>query len=65
MDSNKINFTIKNLDSLALPAKGKRIDYYDEQLRNLLLRVTSNGCKTFYVRRKILGTSERVHRPLP
>jgi integrase len=56
----RINFIKKALDSLPLPAAGKRTDYYDLTQRNLMIRVTSNGSKTFYVRRKIKGQSERI-----
>jgi integrase len=57
---NRIHFIKRTLDTLALPEYGKRVDYYDEQQRNLLIRLTSNGGKTFYVRRKIGSVSERI-----
>jgi len=39
---------------------GKRKDYYDTAVKELLIQVTSNGTKTFYVRRKVSGVSNRI-----
>jgi integrase len=57
--TNKINFTKRILDSLPLAEPGKRKEYYDDQNRNLMIRVSSNA-KSFYVRRKIQGASQRI-----
>lgn len=54
------NFTKKVVDKLPLPTKGKSVDYYDELQRNLFFRVTNAGSRSFYVRRKISGISERI-----
>lgn len=55
-----INFTKRELDGLPLPRAGERPCYYDEYQHNLMLRVSHTGQKTFYVRRKVNGISERV-----
>lgn len=57
---SKLNFTKRNLDQLSLPEPGKRICFFDENQRNLLIRVSHNGQKVFYVRRKVAGKSERI-----
>lgn len=57
--TKKIQFNKRNIESLALPERGKRNVYYDESQLNLMLRVSSNGQKSFYVRRKINGISQR------
>src|SRR5262249_17348042 len=36
-----------------------RIEYFDEQIKPLVLRVTDKGVKSFYVRKKIDGVSKR------
>jgi integrase len=55
----KINFTKNALLALPGTSKGKRLTYYDARMRGLHVQVTSNGVKTFYVRRKVSGRSER------
>lgn len=58
-ETERINFTKKNLDELALPPKGKKqVRYYDSKQRGLFVLVTDTGMKTFYVRRKVKGKSE-------
>lgn len=57
---SKYNFTKRTIDNLPLPMQGKSVDYYDEIQRNLFVRVTCAGSRTFYVRRKISGISERI-----
>ena len=41
------NFTVRLLDSLPLPDKGKRKTYYDDDVKGLALRVLSTGTKSF------------------
>lgn len=59
-ESNRINFTKATLLALPTPAPGKRATYYDTKTRGLNLVVTDAGTKTFYLRRKLKGASERV-----
>ena len=56
----KLNFTKALLQGLPIPEKGKRTVYYDTKMRGLNLVVTDTGTKTFYLRRKHKGKSERV-----
>src|SRR5215211_6819433 len=60
MAAIKINFTKKTLDTLPLPEQGKRLEVYDNKLRGLLIRVTSNGTKSFTVYRRVNGKPQRV-----
>ncbi len=60
MATTKFNFTKKKLEELPLPSGDTRDVYYDEQVHNLLVRVSSNGSLNFYVRRKVDGVSKRV-----
>lgn len=57
---NEFNFIKKSLDALPVPAAGERKDYYDSQVRGLLIQVTGAGSRTFYLRRKINGRSARI-----
>jgi integrase len=50
----KINFTVKTLDSIKPPLKG-RDTYHDTQVQGLTLRVTTNGVMSFIVRKRIRG----------
>ncbi len=59
-DHNKINFTKVTLDTLPLPAVGKRSYYYDTKMRGLGLSITSNATKSFIVYRWVSGKPERV-----
>ncbi len=52
--SEKINFTVKTLDSIKPPLKG-RDTYHDTQVQGLTLRVTTNGVMSFIVRKRIRG----------
>jgi integrase len=54
-----IAFSKKKIDSLPIPPDGKRVDYYDEVQRDLILRITSNGSKSFYVRKYKSQGSDR------
>lgn len=59
----EINFTKRRLDTLPLPAEGKRVTYHAKgpELAGLQLRITAGGTKTFYVfRRAAHGAPERV-----
>ena len=60
LDARKLNFTKAALQALRKPLPGKRATYYDTQTRGLHLIITDKGTKTFYVRRKLNGVSERV-----
>ncbi|HEX2243936.1 MAG TPA: integrase family protein [Gammaproteobacteria bacterium] len=55
-----INFTKKALDTLPLPEQGKRLEVYDNKIRGLLIRVTSNGTKSFTVYRRVNGKPQWV-----
>lgn len=59
MRENRLSFTKSRIEKLLPPGQG-RVVYHDEQQRNLILRVSSNGSKVFYVRRKVKSISERV-----
>lgn len=60
-DERRFNFTKRDIQELPLPTEvGKRIDYWDEKTRGLFVRVSYAGTKTFFVRRKVLGKSERL-----
>ena len=62
--SLKLNFTKAALDNLPLPEPGQRVTYHDadskQSVNGLQLRVTSNGCKSFYVFMRVGGKPERV-----
>ncbi len=55
-----LNFTKKALDTLPLPAAGKRAFYRDSAIPGLGIRVTSKGVKTFIVYRKVDGKPQRT-----
>jgi integrase len=59
-EETAINFTKKALESLPLPAPGKRATYRDTKTPGLQVRITSSGVKAFVVFRKVQGTPERV-----
>ena len=56
----KFNFIKRKIDELPVPTTGKRAYYFDTQIQRLQLQVTSSGVKTFFVRKKIGGRSERI-----
>jgi integrase len=56
----KFNFTIKDINGLPTPDKGKREYYYDTKTQGLAICVTSTKNKTFFVYRKINGRPERI-----
>ncbi|MBK9145148.1 MAG: tyrosine-type recombinase/integrase [Candidatus Melainabacteria bacterium] len=60
MAQKRIGFTVARIEKLPAAPDGKRQDYYDTDIKELLVQVTSSGTKTFYVRRKIDGVSHRI-----
>lgn len=58
--NSKFNFTKKELDALPLPPKGKRYSFKDDKERGLIVRITSNGQKTFQLYQKHQGRPVRV-----
>jgi len=57
----KLNFTKRHIEELPLPTGGKsHIIYWDTLIRGLYCMVTARGAKSFYVRRKVKGVSERL-----
>ena len=56
----RINFTKTALAALPAAPSGRRVAYFDSRTRGLMLLVTAAGVKTFYVRRKMHGRSERI-----
>ncbi len=58
--SNRMRFTRKTLDNLELPKVGQRVIYIDSASRNLMLRVSHTGIKTFLWRRKFKGRSYSI-----
>src|ERR1019366_8823251 len=59
--TRRFHFTQKRLDSVPLPASGEqRAYYYDAQVPGLALAVSPAGRKTFIIRKKIGGRSERI-----
>ena len=57
--SNQINFTKGNLESLPLPAARERFYFYDTKGNGLHIVVTSQGQKSFYIRRRVNGKNEK------
>lgn len=55
MARKKFNFTIRAIDQLELPDKGKREVYYDTKVPHLALRVSDKGTKTFMIYRWVDG----------
>jgi integrase len=49
------NFTVKQINALPLPSKGKRSIYYDGNVKGLALRLTSTGTKTFLTIKRVNG----------
>lgn len=52
--SNKFNFTKAALIALSTPAQG-RVEYSDQKVVGLVIRVTANGVKTFSVFKRVKG----------
>ncbi|MCT4552570.1 MAG: site-specific integrase [Alphaproteobacteria bacterium] len=59
MSNKEINFTKKNLENLFIPEKGRDV-YKDTGEKGLSLYVTSNGVKTFFLRKRIEGKDEKI-----
>lgn len=55
----QINFTVPTLDNLPVPLKGV-VTYKDLRQPSLSIYVTSNGIKTFFVRKRVKGRDERL-----
>lgn len=53
------NFTTEAINKLPIPEKGK-VTYQDTKEKGLSLYVTSNGAKSFFIRKRIKGRDERV-----
>lgn len=60
MAKNTIHFTKAMLESLVPAEDGKPVEYCDDVVRGLRLRVTSTGAKSFYLLRKFKGRTERI-----
>ncbi len=60
MSTSRMNFTAHELESLPLPAPGKRDYVNDTKETGLQLQVTSSGVKTFYLYKKVKGRPERL-----
>jgi len=58
MINQKYNFTKSLIENLPVP--DKRTSYFDLKVRGLYLDITTNGVKTFYVRRKTNGRSDKL-----
>lgn len=53
-----MNFTSRGIDALK-PTEGKQIDYFDEKVKGLCLRVSGTGRKTWTLLYKFRGLSRR------
>jgi integrase len=58
--SQRINLSKKAISDLPTPPAGKRAEYYDTQVRGLMVRVSDKGHKAYYARRKQGGKSQRL-----
>lgn len=58
MKNNTFNFTKTGIKALPIPDRGN-ITYFDEEEKGLCLYITPKGHISFFVRKKILGKSER------
>ena len=58
--NSKINFTKATLDSLPLPKNNQRFTFKDERERGLIIRITTNGQKTFQLYKKHQGRPIRI-----
>ena len=59
--TSRFNFTKTSLAALPNAAAGSRAAHFDTRTRGLTMVVTAAGRKTFYLRRKVEGRSERIH----
>ncbi len=58
--SQRINLSKKAISDLPNAPAGQRAEYYDTQVRGLMVRVTDKGHKAYYARRKQGGKSQRL-----
>ncbi len=58
--TSRFNFTKTGVAALPGAAPGRRDTHFDTRTRGLMVVVTPGGTKTFYVRRKVNGRSERI-----
>ena len=54
-----IKITKIAVDKLAIPEKGKQVDYFDGELKGFGVRVSSSG-KTYFVIKRVNGRKVRV-----
>ena len=59
--TSRFNFTKTSLAALPAAVRGRRVTYFDTRTRGLTVVVTAAGRKTFYLRRKVDGRSERIY----
>ncbi|MDD5037578.1 MAG: Arm DNA-binding domain-containing protein, partial [Methylococcaceae bacterium] len=57
---NKFNFTKASINAVPTPEPGKRAEYWDAKTPGLLVRVTSTGSRSFYIKRWASNGTERV-----
>ena len=57
---NRHNFTKKAIEEFLPPTEKLQEHWWDTKIRGLYVLITSHGTKTFYVRRKVKGRSERI-----
>jgi integrase len=59
LEMKKINFTKSELNSLKTPNKCREY-YQDVKEKGLSLYITTNGVKTFYIRKRVNGKDEKL-----
>lgn len=57
---DKFKFTEAKIKALSCPENTSRAIYSDSESRSLSIRVLSSGVKTYFLRRKFKGKSERI-----
>ncbi len=60
MTSNRINFTVNNLDKLAASQDKKRAFYYDNKTQSLGITIFPSGKKTFFVYKRVNGRPDKI-----
>lgn len=58
--AQKLSFTKSSLESIPLPATGKRTWVYDLKTPSLALCITSSGSRSFYIYRRVEGKPEQI-----
>src|SRR6516225_8256713 len=58
--SQRVGFTKRNLEALAIPAEGERIVVYDKDKRGLGLLTLPSKTKSYFWFRRVKGTPTRV-----